>query len=229
MTSCSQNKSSQEIQTKKKIEPEGDIALDTTYTLKLNQSLPFYRIRLVEGEDTAAEIQDYYKIKIQHGSSDSIIQTIIGEFPSIFHDEYPDPIPDEPQDIEFVDLNFDGFLDIKKADAVSANGMTVGYSVYLFNPWDKLFYHNNQISTILGGSYYSLNPTDSTIFSAGETGCMGHCFSRETYKVVHDSLVLIRREQQTREYDGNQDIYIRTEEELVNGVLTIVSKDTVDD
>jgi hypothetical protein len=226
MISCSQKKTVQQTQVTKEIEPKGIITLDTTYILKLNQSLPFYRVRLVEGEDSTYEIVNYYKIYIQYDLSDSIIQTMIGESPP---DVYSSVFAEYPDDIEFIDINFDGFLDIIKVNGVSANGMNKSFAVYLFNHWDKLFYYNEKISTILGGSYYSLNSDDSTIFSAGGTGCLGHCYSQETYKVTGDTLVLIRREHQTRDDNGNPENFIRTEEELVNGVLTIVSQDTVDD
>jgi len=56
---------------------------------------------------------------------------------------------------------------------------------------------------------------------------MGHCFSKDTYKVVGDSLVLVKRTHQDQDV-SNPDKYLLIQEELVNGVMTVIKQDTVD-
>jgi hypothetical protein len=225
LISCSQKKPAQQVWAKIETGSKGLITYDTSFVQQINKSLPEYRIRLIEGEDSTADLDKcFYEIHIQHDVDDSIGQ-IIKAKASIDYDLVDSK---HLSDIEFVDMNFDGYLDIKMLNAMSMNGVNVGFAIYLFNPRNSQFIYNDRFSEILGGYSYSLNSSDSTITSEGELGCMGHCFSRDTYKITGDSLLLIRSILQDQDASGNPDKYLLTKKELVNGVLTVVKQDTVD-
>lgn len=201
----------------------GKITFDSLYVVSVDKSLPKYYIRLVEREDTTGGYTSwYYEFRIQHSINGPVFQDICGESFSSF-DEMDD---EDYPGIEFVDLNFDGYLDIKMFDDRAANGVNAGYAAYLFNPATERFSHSRQFSEILGGYDIELDSTKKEITSSGELGCMGGCWSIDTYKVVGDSLVLIKRvhQDQDEEHPGK---FVLIKEQMVNGVLTVTSRQEV--
>jgi len=199
----------------------GKIIFDSLYVVSVNKSLPRYYIRLVEREDTAEAYRSwYYEFQIQQSISGPAFQDICGEsfssFDEMDNDDYPG--------IEFVDLNFDGYLDIKMFNDRAANGVNSGYAVYLFDPVAQRFSYSQQFSDIMGGYSIELDSTKQEITSSGELGCMGGCWSIDTYKVVADSLVLIKRVHQDQQHPGE---FVLIKEQMINGILTVTSKEKV--
>jgi len=118
--SCAPKKAIKQVLIQKETMSKGTIILDTAFVLQFNKKLPSYRVRLVEGEDSTAELDKcFYEIQIQHDISDSIVQTITGTSSL----EYSMIDPNKETGIEFVDLNFDGYLDIKMLNSMGMNGL----------------------------------------------------------------------------------------------------------
>ena len=198
----------------------GQITFDSTYVISVNKSLPKYYIRLIEKEDTSGEYTEWkYELLLRTKLNGPIEQSICGESDSPFDmmsdEEYPG--------IQFIDLNFDDYLDIKMFNNRSANGVNAGYAVYLFSPLNHGFKYSKAFSAILGGTGINLNPSKHEIISSGELGCMGGCWSTDTYKVQDDSLILIKRVHQDRD-PNNPGKFILITEEMRNGKLIIISK-----
>ena len=198
----------------------GHITFDSTYVISINKSLPKYYISLIEREDTSGKYTGWnYELLFRTEVNGQIEQSICGESDSPFDmmsdEEYPG--------IQFIDLNFDDYLDIKMFNNRSANGVNAGYAVYLFSPLNHGFKYSKAFSAILGGTGINLNPSKHEIISSGELGCMGGCWSTDTYKVQDDSLILIKRVHQDRD-PNNPGKFILITEEMRNGKLIIISK-----
>jgi hypothetical protein len=200
----------------------GSVTCDTTFLVNIHSSLPPYRVRMIEREDRSDGYPTWcYEIRAQR-DTDSSPQVLIGKSISSFGDMTEEEYPG----IQFIDLNFDGYQDIKMFNARAANGVNAGYAVYLFGPIDKMFHYSAKFSEILAGTAFGIDASKHLIYSEGELGCMGRCWSKETYKVAGDSLILIKRisQGQNSEHPGE---FVLTVEELVSGKLAVVSKKIV--
>lgn len=138
----------------------GIITFDSSYVVHVCSSLPNYYVRLIEREDTTERYKRwFYEFRIQRSVNDTLFQDICGESDSPFDDMNEDDYPG----IQFVDLNFDGYLDIKMFDNQAANGVNSGYAAYLFSPIAQKFYRSEQFSDILGGYSVELDPAKKEI------------------------------------------------------------------
>lgn len=201
----------------------GKVTFDSVYVVRVSPALATYYLRLIEREDTTGEYTSWnYELRIRRFVEGPILQDICGESGSPFDFMAPDEYPG----IEFADLNFDGFPDIKMFNNRAANGINAGYAAYLFNPATEKFSYNEQFSDILGGTGIELDPVKKEITSSGELGCLGRCWSIDTYKVIGDSLILIRRIEQEQD-DRHPGEFILVKQEMRNGVLTTISKEKV--
>jgi hypothetical protein len=202
---------------------KGSITYDSTLVVSINKSLPKYYVHLIEREDTSGEYNEWnYTLSFRISANGPITQTICDESGSPFTmmevEKYPG--------IEFIDLNFDGYLDIKMFNNRAANGVNAGYAAYLFDPLTRQFIHSESFSDILGGTGIELDSEKHEITSSGELGCLGGCWSIDTYKVQGDTLILIRREHQDQDMDHPGD-FLLIREEMLNGILTVVSKEKI--
>lgn len=201
----------------------GTVTFDSVYAVSISQSLPSYRIRLIERADTSTEYPRWtYEITISQEATQPSAQVICGEsndqFWLVGMDKYPG--------IEFIDLNFDGFKDIKMFMAMSANGTNKGYDAYVFDPAKRIFTHHAQLSEILDGTFVKLDPQKRRITTGGRGGCGPECWDETTYEVRGDSLVLVREESQDR--NAETDELYHVVREVINGVLTVVSREKVE-
>jgi hypothetical protein len=202
---------------------KGSVTYDSTIVVSINKSLPDFYIHLVEREDTSGEFSEWnYELSFSTSLNGPVTQTICDESGSPFtmmeEEQYPG--------IEFIDLNFDGYLDIKMFNNRAANGVNAGYAAYLFDSLTRQFIHSETFSDILGGTGIELDSAKHEITSTGELGCLGGCWSIDTYKVQGDALILIGREHQDQDMDHPGD-FLLIKEEMLNGSLTVVSKERV--
>ncbi len=202
----------------------GQITFDSTYVISVNKSLPRYYIRLIEREDTSGKYTGWnYELLIRTKLNGPIEQSICGQSDSPFDmmsdEEYPG--------IQFIDLNFDDYLDIKIFNNRAANGVNAGYAAYLFSSHSHSFNYSQAFSEILGGTGIELDSSKHEIISSGELGCMGGCWSTDTYQVHNDSLILIKsvHQDQDPEHPGK---FILVTEELRGGKLIVISKKSVE-
>jgi hypothetical protein len=204
---------------------KGRITYDSTLIVSINKSLPNFFVHLIEREDTSEEYTEWsYELSFRMGNDKEIMQTICGESDSPFDmmDEYEYP------GIEFIDLNFDGYFDIKMFNGRSVNGINAGYSAYLFNPSGRHFIYSEAFSEILAGTGIEINSYKHEITVTGELGCLGLCWSTNTYKVQGDTLILIRSVHQDQDIEHPGD-FLLIKEELIDGKLIEVSRMKVND
>jgi hypothetical protein len=164
----------------------GKIDYDTTIIVKVHSSLPACHIRLTEKEfkaehSTGIYTDWCYEIRIRKDNCKHEAQYICGKSLSSFQQKYGGG----DSDIEFIDYNFDGYIDIGMYSGCSANGMNKRFDIFLFDRMKETFLYSKEFSKILSGTYYEIDPTKREIESAGESGCMGQWWSRNTYRVVN--------------------------------------------
>ncbi len=201
----------------------GAVTCDSTFVVTVHRSLPPFHCRLIEREDTTRKYTSWsYEIQVFQEGSANHTQVICGKSRSPFDmmslEEYPG--------IEFLDVNFDGYLDIKMFNNRAMNGVNAGYAIYLFRPQNRSFAYSEIYSGVFGGTSFNLDPAKKEIRSAGELGCMGRCWSEDTYKVQGDTLILIKSIHQDQD-DDNPGGFVLIKEEMIGGKMTVVSKEKV--
>jgi hypothetical protein len=188
----------------------GNIVRDNKIMVAIHPSLPKYSIRLIDRETRC------YKLIILDGNSRDTIQVI-----EDYHDgiDFPEEDSEDEKAVEFVDVNFDGYLDLKVLDN-QGNTTNVSYKLWIFNPQRKVFEYDEQISELLGCNP-SIDPSSKTFTTGGVLGCVGMCYSWNTYKFIDGKPVLIERESQDYQEDvkTKQSYFVRTLEMLVDGKL----------
>ena len=192
---------------------EGQIKIDSTYLVEINQKLPKYKLRLRVYDDNC------YNIYIFKENEKDTIQVInYGFLGSSFLND----------DFEILDANFDGYLDLKIFE-MSGNTTNKMYVFWLFNPQTGLFQFADKYSNSIGTNTY-IDNENKEIRTGGFTGCAGGCFHFDTYRIINGKRVLIKREYQElaeNQPEGNNlTIYVRTLEELVNGKMVITKQIT---
>jgi hypothetical protein len=94
----------------------------------------------------------------------------------------------QEQEFESVDLNFDGYDDLKVWTATSA-GPNSGYSYWLYDPVKAMFVRRQDLDDKLSGFEVSVDPKTKTLATSGRDSCCA--WSVDTYHWVQDRLVQI--------------------------------------
>jgi hypothetical protein len=199
----------------------GSIVVDTSYSIQINPSLPIYEVHLLgrDSKDKEGYIHHCYEITISNKNNESEVGVLIG-FPSSSFDfqseeEYPG--------LSFIDANFDGYLDIKMYDGVSANGQNTAYNFYIFNPKTLKYIYDKPFSEKYGCNSY-IDTSAKEIHTSGIIGCAGNCYVNEVYRSINGQMVLVSRESVDQD-PNNPSQLIYSKEELINGVLKIVERE----
>lgn len=157
------------------------------YTSKkvINLSLPQYEFKLYTSNDTSFI---YYDSLVIQDDKNRIIQTIY--FKDIYDEE--DELWTSKiffQGLDFIDLNFDGYLDL---DLFISAGATGNYNslYWLFEPDSNLFIYNDQLSNLVS---LSVDSSQKLIYSYIKPGD-AYEYESETYKYINGTLTLIRKE-----------------------------------
>jgi len=201
----------------------GSIRLDTTFTVLVHPPSLNAQVRLIEREDRSEGFPFYsYELLITNSTNLGDARRICGRATSPF-----DGMRDnESPDIEFLDMNFDGYLDIEMFNGRAANGMNVGRDVYLFQPRRGTFTFSQGFADVATGMGFTLRPETKEIECTANLGCMGFCWINETFRVQNDSLFLMRRIRQSSS-DDHPGVFLLTKEELVDGKLIMISQQEV--
>jgi|GEM_PF-4940798 len=193
----------------------GKIVSDSSYTVNIHKSLPPFVIRHIEKERTeGGGIYGWcYELHIQVTEQDSLLK-FTGESMNVWGSK----------NIQFVDVNFDNYLDIKILNAESFNGVNAGFAIYLYDRVNGAFAYHSRFSDIFGGSYAKFDADKKEIFVSGDLGCMGECWSARTYRVENDSLFIIRSTIRDRVIERDSVYYTVTTRELIEGKFTVVNQ-----
>jgi len=125
-------------------------------------------------------------------------------------------VAEEPSGIEFEDINFDGYQDIKIRVYAGATG-NEGFSYVLYDPGTKAFKINKDFA---GLNRPHLIPDKKQFATHSNMGSAGAEFVDEIYEIRNNKPVLIRSITQRYLYDKGY--LLRTEKELTNGKLKVV-------
>ena len=197
----------------------GEIALDSIYQVQIQKDLPTTNVRIVERESRVFEDNNNSpESSPQFGHC--IVLTYDGP-----HSSLSDTIPWMPSqgfsnvpDVEFVDLNFDGYLDIH-----ISHGEDVGSAdnfFWMYSRHTMQFTYSAEMSSFFANSF-SCNEEDSTL-EAGSTWCGHQCYYINVYQWRNGVLTLVGTK--SNEQTGGGFIYTR--EKLMNGQMVVVEQDT---
>jgi tetratricopeptide (TPR) repeat protein len=132
-------------------------------------------------------------------------------------------VAEEPTDIEFEDINFDGYLDLKIRVFAGATG-NEGFSYLLYNPKTGTFIRSDDFAEL---DRPRLIPDKKQFITYRNQGSAGAEFAENTYELRNNKPILIRST--TQRYIHEKGYLLRTEKELINGKLTVVRESQVDE
>ena len=110
---------------------------------------------------------------------------------------------------EAIDMNFDGYKDIRMLDWWGATG-NKGYKVWLYNPTDKKFVYNKPLSEL---SCPSFNNKNKTIEEHSNGGHMGQIYTSRKLKFQGKKLICFESEKQDFVREKNH--FIKTKSKLI--------------
>jgi len=185
---------------------------DSTYRVLVHPGMKTYFLHLVAGEFC-------FKLFVLRGNDFDTVQVI-----NDFAEGLRRKDNEFAKELEVVDVNFDGYADLKIYSGESANGMNTGYRFYVFQPDSGSFRFDEHLTEVLGCNPI-IDTKEKIITTGGSNGCVGMCYSNDTYKFIRGKLTLIEEEKQEWT-DDNSGRYVRTLEKLQNGIMKVVKKVT---
>lgn len=200
---------------------------DTTLTFTLFKNIEPYSVHfiIIDSADITIYntiIFDNNKILIQ-----SINDTInfMGKEHRMMVDRYSDE-PKNPNfnnDISFVDINFDGYTDIKIKSLVTVHGSSA-FNYFLYNPNSNEFIYNPDFSELDGN--LSLNNELKEIYISDYTW-QDESWTKWTYKVINNKPILNEIRTENVYSEDNKQKFHTIIEQLINGEMKVVSDTTV--
>ena len=187
----------------------GEIKFERIDTVIINPALPYYRLHFVSRSGC-------YSCDVYLGNQIDTIQHIV-------EDGVDSPWNDD--EIQIVDANYDGFLDIL---ILFNRGNTTNedYEFWLFNPKSGRFEFNREYTDKLMCNP-SIGSKTKEITTGGTTGCIGMCVDNKTYRVIRDELVLVSHYKQEliqSSPDTKDPVFERTLEKLENGQMKVIHR-----
>jgi len=186
---------------------DGDIVHERIDTVSINQQLPKRILHTIIRDEC-------YTVDVFEQGKPDTIQRIQEEIGSNF-----------PSDgIQFEDANSDGFKDLLLI--YNFAGFGEQFEFWLFNPQSGRFEYNDEFTQTVGDNP-SINDKDQSIETGGNGGCIGMCFSYETYEVHEGKLLLVERISQELAVEPTETspaIFIRTLERLQSGKMRVIAR-----
>lgn len=184
-----------------------DVRKGATFRLKIHSSLPEYVFHLVgNAEDNIIE-------KIEISREGKLVQT-----EDVAMNEPP---PRNEEYFQAVDINFDGYADIKLLSWWGGTG-NKGYNWWLFNPKSGTFVYQQELS---GLSNPVPNPKTKEITTYSKGGMAGMVYGQETYRFDGDRLVLMRSVEQN--WVDEKKHFVKVTRERKNGTMQVVKEELV--
>lgn len=122
--------------------------------------------------------------------------------------------------IEKIDMNFDGYRDIKSPGTCGATG-NARYDIWLYNPKTGLFEFSEDLSQLINPEP---NPETKEIRTSSVGGHSGRIYDKERWKFLDGKLTLTRIESQRPVSMSDTKRYVWTVQERRNGKLVEVSR-----
>ena len=189
---------------------ENEQALLVTLKKKIHKSLPEYIFKIYGEKDN--NFLMVRKIKIYEEQKE---EKLIQEINSFGDSNAPDYI--ENAGVEFVDANFDGYLDLQVLTGMGV-GPVVSYSYWLWDK-DKLkFMSDQELSGMPSPKFDKLNKTITSEITSGA----GAHYEERVYKFLDGKLTLIKETIRTVDFEKN--LFILTVKELVNNEMKVIEQ-----
>jgi hypothetical protein len=190
-------------------EDEADENVDGTSIIrsaKINKSLPEYMFWIWgEIDDNFLKVSE---IQIYEGTKkDKLIQKIDIEDANV-----PDSL--ENGGVEFVDANFDGYLDLQVQMGMGA-GPNISYSYWLWNKDKSKYIQSQELSELTSTKFYNVNKT----ITSENSSQAGAYYTESVYKYLYGKLTLIKFTE--RIADTEKKLFNYTVKELVNNEMKI--------
>jgi len=182
---------------------------DTTYMVRINRTMPefiahFKMTKLPPGD----KIQ--YLIELRNSTDSSLFQSIIDtvDFSWGAH-------------IELIDINFDGYLDLKLVSGESPAYADQSYRFWIFDQKNHRYLYNEEFSNIYG--QFVTDSLSKTITCTFRENC-SMCRTRDVYKISNNHLKLIEHQWDERVgEDENGVMTVKTTiEKLIKGKMRVV-------
>ena len=174
----------------------------------LHESLPAFRFSL----NYAMENELFYTdaLTITRADDGGNVQQIVLATRAETYD-------DETLGLVIEDMNFDGYLDMRLMQFISA-GINIPYFCWLWDPAAQTFVYSEPLSAIASPSF---DPETRLVYSSERDGAS--IYIENTYTYAQDgSLTLTARV--TSAYDSDINIVIITTEELVDGQMQVTNR-----
>lgn len=203
------------------------VALDSTMNFILNKNMDSYTAHflILDSLDNKKVHYTIYKADI-FDNSNKFVQTICDTIPWMSKEvrHMVDRYSDEPQnpifnnDISFVDINFDGYTDIKIKSFVDMQGQSA-FRYFLYTPRSNKFVYDEDFSDLCCN--LSINEELKEIYLE-DYQMNEEKWTKWTYRVVNNKPILsaIRKEYIFDE-DNKQKFRIILEE-LINGKMKVI-------
>jgi hypothetical protein len=200
---------------------------DTTLTFTLNKNIDPL---VVHFEITDSNDITIYETKI-YGNNKVLIQSINDtiNFMGKEHRMMVDQYSDEPtshnfnNDISFIDINFDGYTDIKIKSLVTVHGSSA-FNYFLYNQDSNNFIYNQYFSELDGD--LSLNNELKEIYTSDYTW-QDETWTKWTYKVLNNKPILYTIKTEHVYTEDNKQKFHTVIEQLINGEMKVIT-DTVE-
>ncbi len=200
---------------------------DTTLTFTLNNNIEHYVVHfeIIDSADITiykTKIYDNNKVLIQ-----SIHDTInfMGKEHRMMVDQYSDE-PTNPNfnsDISVVDINFDGYTDIKIKSYVTVHGSS-GFNYFLYTPDSNKFIFNQDFSDLDGD--LTLSNELKEIYTS-DYSWQDETWTKWTYKVLNNKPILFTIKTEHVYTEDNKQKFHTVIERLINGEMKVI-KDTIE-
>lgn len=196
-----------------KLKPEDtviDLRGGAVCQFKIHSNLPIYTFKLI-GNPKFNTIDQIIITKKNHPET---LQTLEAKM--------DEPLPPNAKFFTTEDINFDGYNDIKMMTWRGATG-NKGYDYWLFQPKERLFLQNNELSNL---SNPTPHPETKTITTDSVGGMAGKIYNIGTYKFDDNGkLILIREEKQ--DWVEDKGYFLKTISERKDDLMVIVSKQII--
>lgn len=192
----------------------GFVTFDSTYVITVHETELPQQVRLIQREDTTRSYtKQCYELHIQGSQKDAAIKVMKAEAGSSFRQMYVGDYPG----IEFIDVNFDDYLDIKMFNFITPTGASGGFDIYLFDQEKTTFIDSPEFSRVFEGTSFELKEATKEIVSYSSFGgCCQYYWHENTYQIRNGlPYAIIRKEGGDSEDCPSGSFLI--EEQLIDG------------
>jgi len=182
---------------------------DTTYMVRINRAMPefiaHFKMTKLPPDDN---IQ--YLIELRNSTDSSLFQSIIDTVNFCWGAHS-----------ELIDINCDGYLDVKLVSGESPAYADQSYHFWIFDQKEHRYMYNEEFSNIYGD--FDVDSVNKTITCTFREKC-SMCTTQDVYKISNNHPILIEHQwdEQIGEDDNGVTTVKTTIERLINGKMTVV-------